>query len=73
MKNCCTLILCTLTIFLLNACGEEPKESRAETINNPVDTYLDSRVDAMDMAKRSVKESNKRSEEQNKAMESLIK
>ncbi len=45
----------------------------ANTIENPVSTYLNSRVDARGLAKKSVKESNKRIEEQDKAMEALTK
>ena len=74
MKKLNTLILLTLTSFLFIACGEEKKESTTSTtIENPVNTYMDSRLDALDMAKESVKEGNKRVEEQNKAMEALKK
>jgi len=73
MKTCRIFILCTLTIFLYTGCGEEPKENSPEAIKNPVDTYLDTRVNAIDMAKQSLKESNKRTKEQDKTMESLIK
>ena len=45
----------------------------ANTIQNPVNTYLNSRVDARGLAKKSVMESNKRIEEQDKAMEALTK
>ncbi len=46
----------------------------ANTIQNPVNTtYLNSRVNARGLAKKSVKESNKRIEEQDKAMEALTK
>lgn len=45
----------------------------ANTIQNPVNTYLKSRVDARGSAKNSIKESNKRIEEQDKAMEALTK
>ena len=47
--------------------------SISNTIQNPVNTYLDSRLDARGMAKESVKVGNKRIEEQNKAMEALTK
>ena len=73
MKNSSTLILYTAIILLLTACGEEPKESSGKAVKTPVGTYLDSRVNAIDMAKKSVKESNKRSKERDKAMESLSK
>ncbi len=73
MKNIGIFILCTSAILFLAACGDETKESKAEKVKNPVDTYLDSRVNAIDMAKESVKESNKRVDERNKAMEALTK
>jgi len=44
----------------------------ANTLQNPVNTYLDSRTDAMALARKSVKQSDTRTEEQNKAMESLL-
>ena len=44
----------------------------ANTIN-PSNTYLGSRLDARGMAKDTVKVGNKRVEEQNKAMEALMK
>jgi len=47
--------------------------SISNTLQNPVNTYLDGRVDAMGKSRKSVIEANKRMEEQNKAMESLTK
>ena len=44
----------------------------ANTLQNPVSTYLDSRTDAMGLARKSVTQSDKRTEEQNNAMESLL-
>ncbi len=44
----------------------------ANTIQHPV-SYLNSRVVTRELAKKSVKESNKRMEERNKAMEALTK
>jgi len=73
MKNSIIFILCTASILLLTACGEETKESIKKGIENPVDKYMDSRVNAIDMAKQSVKESNKKVTEQNKALEALTK
>jgi len=57
MKNRSTLVLYTLTLLLLSACGEEEKESNTKTMESPVGTYLDSRVDAMDLAKGSLEKS----------------
>lgn len=73
MKNSSTLLLYTLTLLLLSACGDKAKESNSQTIENPVGTYLDSRVDAMDLAKRSLEASNKRNTEQEEQMEALNK
>ena len=73
MKKPIIFITCTALILLLSSCGEETTETSSKGIENPVDTYMDSRVNAMDMAKQSVKESNKKTEEQNKAMEALTK
>ena len=72
MKKYNTLLLLALTSLLLSACGESKKETTtATTIENPVNTYMDSRLDALEMAKKSVKESSKRVEEQNEKMKSL--
>lgn len=72
MKNSIIIIFCTATVLLLTACGEETKESSSKGIENPVDTYMDSRVHAMDMAKQSVKKNNQQMEEQDKAMKALL-
>jgi len=72
MKNCIILLFTTVSILLLSACGEETTENSTKGIQNPVDTYMDSRVNAMDMAKQSVKDSNKKVEEQDKAMKALL-
>jgi hypothetical protein len=44
----------------------------ANTLQNPVNTYLNSRTDAMSLAKQAVKKSDKRTEEQDEAMEALL-
>ena len=72
MKNNIISVFCIATVLLLGACGEETKENASKSMENPVDTYMDSRMDAMDMAKQSVNESNNRIEEQNKAMKALL-
>jgi len=72
MKKNIIFICCTVTVLLLTACGEETKESSGNGIKNPVDSYMDSRMDAMDMAKQSVKKNNKRMEKENKAMKALL-
>ena len=41
MKKSSILILSTLNIFLLTACGEETKENHTNTIETPKKTYLD--------------------------------
>ena len=72
MKNSIIIIFCTATVLLLTACGEETKESSSKGIENPVDTYMDSRMNAMDLAKQSVQKTNQRMEEENKAMKALL-
>lgn len=72
MKNHIILLFSMVSILLLSACGEERTETASKGMENPVDTYMDSRVSAMDMAKQSVKDSNKRVEEQDKAMKALL-
>jgi hypothetical protein len=47
--------------------------SISNEIQNPVNTYLNSRLDARASSKKSVRESNKHMDEQNKAMEALTK
>lgn len=73
MKNSNTLILFTLTLFLFGACGEEATDNNTKTMKNPVNTYLDSRLDAMDLAKDSLEESNNRNAEQEGLMNTLSK
>jgi hypothetical protein len=72
MKKNIIFIFCTVTVLLLAACGEETKESSTKGIENPVDTYMDSRVNAMDLARQSVEKNNQRMEEENKAMKALL-
>ncbi|NOR55121.1 MAG: hypothetical protein GQ531_02830 [Sulfurovum sp.] len=71
-------IMLALTVFF-SACSQETKtetqEEKKETSKastNPVNTYLDSRVNAIGSAKASVIQSNKKTEEQNKAMDDLL-
>lgn len=67
-------ILISTTSLLLIACREKQNDSsKSQSVENPVNTYLDSRVSAMDLARKSVKESNKKVDEQNQAMEALQK
>ena len=73
MKNRIIFTTCTSIVLLLSACGEETKENNSKGLGNPVDTYMDSRVNAIDMAKQSVKDNNKRVKEQDKALETLRK
>ena len=67
MKKSSIFILGIVSLLILTACGEDTPERTSKVIENPVNKYMDSRVNAMDMAKQSVKESNKKVEEQNKA------
>jgi hypothetical protein len=47
--------------------------SISNTLQKPVNTYLDGRVDAIGNSRKSVNEGNKRMEEQDKAMEAFLK
>ena len=49
------------------------KTSEKHTQENPVNTYLDNRVDTIELAKKSVNESNNQTEEQNKVIEAVKK
>ena len=73
MKHTNFLIFLTSTLLLLTACGNEEKTSNDESIKNPVNTYLDSRISAMDLAKVSVKESDKRVKEQDQNIDALLR
>ena len=72
MRHRNVLILFTSSLLLLTGCGEEEKTNNNESIKNPVNTYLDSRVSAIDLAKSSVQESNQRSNEQDKNINALV-
>jgi len=72
-KQLSTLLVALGALFVLGACGEKTEEKRKTTFENPVDTYMDSRIDAMQNAKAVVNESNKRTKEQEKAMDALVK
>lgn len=71
MKNRSTFLFYILAVLLLSACSDEAKESDTETIKNPVGTYLNSRVDTMEQAKKSLEKSNERSAEQDEQMKAL--
>ena len=73
MRKSSIFILGIVSFLLLTACVEEEQESASKAIENPVDKYMDSRVNAIDLAKQSVKESNKKVAEQNKAMDTFTK
>ncbi|AKF25770.1 hypothetical protein YH65_10515 [Sulfurovum lithotrophicum] len=73
MRSITQLSLTLTALFLLTACGNESPERKIETFKNPVDTYMDSRVNAMDDAKAAVAESNRRNKEQEDAMKALVK
>ncbi|BAF73231.1 hypothetical protein [Sulfurovum sp. NBC37-1] len=73
MRTITQLSMALATLFVLTACGDEGKETKTETFKNPVDTYMDSRVNAMDDAKAAVAESNNRNKEQEDAMKALLK
>jgi ABC-type uncharacterized transport system auxiliary subunit len=69
-----SLLLAFGALFVLTACGEEAAQEKPETaFENPVDTYMDSRVDAMQNARSVVKEENRRIKAQEEAMDALLK
>lgn len=72
MRHSNVFVLFTSSILFLTACGEETNKNNDGTIANPVNSYLDSRVSAMELAKSSIKESNQRIETQNKNIDTLI-
>lgn len=72
MKYAYVLSLCAVALFL-TACSDKPKEAEKKAAENPVGAYLDSRTDAMSLAKKSVQQSNKRTQEQEKAAEEALK
>ena len=71
MKNSSIFILGIVSILFLTACGEDTQKSASKAIENPVNKYMNSRLNALDIAKQSVKESNKRTKEQNEVMKAL--
>jgi len=76
MKNfTISISIGTLLLLSLSSCGEQTKEqnSKPSVSVNPVDSYVDSRLNAIDSVKDTVKESNKQAEAQNRAMEALTK
>ncbi len=68
-----TLLLVIGALLFLAACGDKAEEKQRETFKDPVDTYIESRVNAIESAKSVVQESNKRTKEQEEAMEALMK
>jgi hypothetical protein len=69
-----SLLLAFGALFVLTVCGEEAAQEKPETaFENPVDTYMDSRVDAMQNARSVVKEENRRIKAQEEAMDALLK
>ncbi len=72
-KELSALLLAFGALFVLTACGDEVAEKSETTLENPVDTYMDSRVDAMQNAQSAVEESNKRAKAQEEAMDAVLK
>jgi len=72
MKKLFTLTSMILLALILTACGEKSTQS-TETKVAPTDSYLDSRVNALNMAKQSTKTSNEAVKKQNEIIEKLTK
>lgn len=66
-----TMSILTITALLFTACGDEKEVSKSTTTQNSKDSYLGSRVSAIDAAKKSLKESNTRTKEQDKLLDSV--
>ena len=73
MKTVIQLSMVLTALFALSACSNENKETKTETFQNPVDTYMDSRVNTIENAKAAVAESNKKTKEQEDAIKDLLK
>jgi ABC-type oligopeptide transport system substrate-binding subunit len=73
MKKLFTLTSILLLSLLLSACGEDNTKETEKKVTPPSDSYLDSRVNALNMAKESAKTSNEAVEKQNEMMEKLTK
>ena len=73
MKRITQFSMILAALYLLTACGDEKQETKTEAFKSPVDTYMESRVDAMENAKAAVAESNKLNKEQEDAMKALLK
>ncbi|WP_294957981.1 hypothetical protein [Sulfurovum sp.] len=65
-------IICTVS--LLNGCDSNPAGADKKTsVENPVNTYMDSRVNALENAKAAVAKSNAQTKKQDNAIKALIK
>ena len=73
MKKTLQLTMILAILFLLDACSEGNKESKIETFKNPVNTYMDSRVNTMENAKAIVAESNMKNKKQEDIIKTLLK
>jgi len=73
LKQPNTLLLAIGALLVLTACGDETEKGPKETFKDPVDTYIESRVDAIESAKSVVQESNKRTKAEEEAMKALMK
>ncbi len=66
-------IICTVS--LLNGCDSNPAAGadKKTSVENPVNTYMDSRVNALENAKATVAKSNAQTKKQDNAVKALIK
>ena len=71
MKRIFSFTLIVIFALLFTSCSDESEAEKPNKIENPVDNYMDSRLNVLDMAKASAIESNKIVEEKNKALETL--
>ncbi len=73
MKTIFVISLAIISLSLLSGCGEEHQEKKSETFKNPVNSYMDSRLDALQNAKTAVNKNNARTKTQDEAIKSLVK
>lgn len=73
MNKIVTMTSFLLLASLLLACGEDNSTKSTSKIENPIDTYANSRLNALNMAKASAKKSNEAVVQQNKMIEELKK
>jgi len=74
MRNIHLFIGVVLPLFLFTGCNKETHETKTiKTFKNPINSYMDSRINAMESAKKAVTKNNQHTKKQNEAIEKLMK